>query len=157
MSRARAALVAVLRTRPVTAFLRRWIDTLDRLARRATGGRFSFSRLFFPELVLYSRGARSGLWREHTLLYVEHEGVHHIVGTNFGGDTHPGWTFNLLANPAARTEVAGEHHEVTAEQLTPDEMAELWPRFDEVYPGYAGYREAVGDRRAIRMFRLLPR
>lgn len=157
MAGPRSVLVATMQTRPVTWFMSRYIDAIDGGLRRVSGGRVSIARLLFPELVLHTVGAKSGKPRENTLLYAEHDGLWHVVGTNFGGDAHPGWTYNLLANPDARAEVGGRSVDVRAEQLSPDEMAVLWPRFDAVYPGYAGYRETVGDRRAIRMFRLVPR
>lgn len=147
----------LLRTAPVTWFTSRYMDPIDRFLRRASGGRLSMARLFYPELVLFSLGARSGVWRENTLLHVRDDDARYIVGTNFGGDSHPGWTANLLANPEARAVVDGVERDVTAERLTPDEMAALWPRFDAVYPGYADYRARIGDSREIRMFRLTDR
>ncbi len=148
----------ILQLPPVTRFMSRYIDRIDGFLRRLTRGRVSsVSGWFFPELVLLSLGAKSGAWREHTLFFTrDAQGAIHIVGTNFGGDSHPAWTHNLLANPVARVVLDGQELSVTATRLSPEEMAPLWPRFDALYPGYAGYRERIGDSREIRMFRLDP-
>lgn len=136
----------------------RHLDRLDGAARKLSRGRLSsISGWFLPELVLHSLGAKSGQWRENTLLYVRDEaGIPHVVGTNFGGDNHPGWTHNLLANPQARIVLDKLEQDVTAVQLTPGQMDQMWPTFDAVYSGYVKYRERIGDSRQIRMFRLDP-
>lgn len=156
MSRVKQFVSKVMRTPAVTKFNSRYIDRIDGVVRKLTGGRVSsVSGWFYDELVLHSLGAKSGQWRENTLLYAtDDSGTPYVVGTNFGGDSHPAWTFNLLANPGARIGVNGSERRVTAVRLTPEEMAPMWPRFDAVYPGYADYRQRIGDSREIRMFRL---
>ena len=112
----------------------------------------------FPTLVLRSTGAKSGLEREHTLVFIRDEDDRPVlVGTNFGGENHPAWTYNLLANPDATIEVDGRTEQVRAVPLSAEAQEPLWPRFDAVYPGYESYRERIGDTREIRMFRLEPR
>lgn len=156
--RVRRAVLDVVRRPAVTRVLSHVLPGLDKAVRRVTGGRVtSAAQAFLPTLVLRSTGARSGLEREHTLVYVRDADGHLLlVGTNFGGDTHPAWTFNLLAHPDATVEVDGRVERVTAERVTADEMPALWPRFDRVYAGFASYRERIGDTREIRMFRLRP-
>jgi deazaflavin-dependent oxidoreductase (nitroreductase family) len=157
--RVQRAVLEVVRRPAVTRLMSRFLPGLDRAVRRLTRGRItSTAQAFMPTLVLRSVGARSGLEREHTLVYARDDaGVPLLVGTNFGGDTHPAWTFNLLAYPAATIELDGRTERVTAMQVPADEMPALWPRFDAVYPGFASYRERIGDTREIRMFRLVPR
>ena len=134
-------------------------ENLNLLPSRAEARFYRACRSLPPGIVvLHSLGAKSGQWRENTLLYATGpNGRWHIVGTNFGGDSHPGWTYNLLANPEARVVIDGEEVPVTAVRLEPDEMALMWPRFDAVYPGYADYRKRIADSREIGMFRLEPR
>lgn len=150
--------VKTLAQKPVmTKFLSRYLDPIDQATRRLTGGRVTASGWLLPELALHSLGAKSGQWRENILLYVRDEqGNPVVVGTNFGGDSHPGWTYNLLANPSARIVLDRQEQSVAAQRLTAEEMASMWPRFDAVYSGYIGYRERIGDSREIRMFRLAP-
>ncbi len=159
MSRASSIVSRIAQTPAVTKFMSNHVDTIDGTVRKLTGGRISsITGWFFPELVLRSVGAKSGQARENTLLFArDAEGTPHIVGTNFGGDSHPAWTFNLVTHPGVRIVIDQVEHDVTAVQLSPDEMAEMWPRFDDVYSGYASYREQVGESRQLRMFRLDPR
>lgn len=156
MSSAAKMFTQLMRQPFMVRFNSRFADPIDGFVRRVTGGRvLSLAGWAYDEMVLHSLGAKSGQWRENTLLYAtDEDGTLHVVGTNFGGDTHPGWTWNLLANPAARVTVDGVDRDVEAEQLTADEMEAMWSRFDRVYPGYADYRAKVGDSRPIRMFRL---
>lgn len=156
--RFRAAVKEFIRRPRVTRFFSHALPPIDKAVRRLTGGRVtSVGDWLFPTLVLRSTGAKSGLPREHTLVYIEDdEGRPVLVGTNFGGENHPAWTYNLLANPGATVEIRDRTHHVTAVPLGPDEQAAHWPRFDAVYPGYASYRERIGDTREIRMFRLDP-
>lgn len=158
MERLRRAVLGFVRRPAVTRLLSWVLPGLDKVARRVTGGRLtSVAQWLLPTLVLYSTGARSGRPREHTLLYVRDEqGRPMLVGTNFGGENHPAWTYNLLANPQARIEIDGHVREVIATRLSAEEMSRQWPRFDAVYAGFASYRERIGDQRDIRMFRLDP-
>ncbi len=61
-----------------------------------------------------------------------------VVGTNFGGDDHPHWANNLLANPRARWAIEGEVA-VQARKVTEDEFAHLWPQFIAMWPAYEEY------------------
>ena len=155
-SKVQAAVSSLMRRPAITRVNSRYINRIDGFVRRVTRGRVSsVSGWFYDECVLHSLGAKSGQWRENTLLYATDDaGVPYVVGTNFGGDSHPAWTHNLLANPGARLVVKGQERPVTAVRLTPEEMAPMWPRFDAVYPGYADYRQRIGDSRQVRMFRL---
>jgi deazaflavin-dependent oxidoreductase (nitroreductase family) len=156
--RFRRAVLDVVRRPRVTRFMSRVLPGMDATVRRVTRGRVtSVAQWFMPSLVLRSTGAKSGLPREHTLVYVTDGDAHVLVGTNFGGTNHPAWTYNLLAHPDAAIEVDGRTIEVTAEPVPPAEQARLWPAFDAVYAGYASYRERIGDQREIRMFRLRAR
>ncbi len=150
------AVKAMAQKPAMTKFLSRWLDPIDQATRKLTGGRVTASGWLLPELALHSLGAKSGQWRENVLLYVrDDDGNPVVVGTNFGGDQHPGWTWNLLANPSARIVLDRQERSVIAEQMTEQDMDTMWPRFDAVYSGYAGYRERIGDSREIRMFRLV--
>lgn len=159
MERVRSFILEIARKPAVTRVMSRMLPTLDQLVQRLTRGKVtSVAGWLVPSLVLLSTGAKSGERREHTLMYVrDDDGAVVVVGTNFGGDNHPAWTYNLLAHPDATTRIDGRVEHVTAVPLTPAEQATRWPRFDGIYRGYASYRERIGDTREIRMFRLEPR
>lgn len=157
--RFRRVVLEVVRKPLVTRVMSRVLPGVDKVTRKVSGGRVtSAAQMFLPTLVLRSKGAKSGQEREHTLVFVrDGEGRPLLVGTNFGGENNPAWTYNLLAHPDATIEVDGRSQEVTAVTVPGNEQAALWPRFDAVYAGFKSYRERIGDSREIRMFRLDPR
>ena len=108
-----------------------------------------------PTLIMVSTGAKSGQPRTSPLLYLRAGVDMLVVGTNFGQPRHPGWTANLLAHPRATVTIGGIEIEVTAALLDDVERALEFPRFVNLYPGYANYLER---RRGLepRMFRLRP-
>lgn len=124
-----------------------WLMRLSRgLESRAYG---------IPGLVLTTTGARTGRRRRSSLLYVRDGNDFAVVGSNFGQPRHPGWSTNLLAQPQASIDVGPEQLTVTAELADDDTRARLWPRFLEMYPGYAAY-ETRSAPRVPRMFLLHP-
>lgn len=128
---------------------------LDRLSQRLSGGRFLISSVFVPAIVLSTTGAKSGLPRTSPLAAMPDGDGFIVVGSNWGGATHPSWTANLLAHPDAEVGFRGRTIPVTAHLLTAVEKAAVWPRLLEVWPTYDTYVERSG--RELRVFRLAPR
>ena len=129
------------------------VPPTDRLLHKLTGGRVIVSRLLVPSMVLTTTGRRSGLPRESPLACVpDGPGRWYVVGSNFGRESHPAWTGNLIAQPEAT--VSFEHQEtaVRARLLTDDEKAEVWPKLVAVWPAYDDY--VVSSGRNIRVFEL---
>lgn len=126
---------------------------LERGIARVTRGRVQMSGLLVPSLVLHTVGARSGLERDTTLMYVPDGRDILVTGSNFARESHPAWTVNLLAHPRAAVSVHGRREPVTA-LLVPDEERErTWAFIEEQWPGYRGYERAAG--RTLRIFRLV--
>lgn len=90
-------------------------------------------------LILTTRGRRSGLPRTVLLQYFPDGPDLIVVAANSGLPTHPGWYFNLKADPQAQVEVDGETKQVRAEELTPQQAAAFWPRILQTAPDYARY------------------
>jgi deazaflavin-dependent oxidoreductase (nitroreductase family) len=132
----------------------RVLPPLDRLVSKATGGRKSFSDAAAPTLFLIHTGRKSGEERRTPLVYVETEGGHAVVGTNFGKPDHPQWALNLLAKAEGRILLHGREWDVRARKVTEDERVALWPRFVDAYPGYADYAKRL--HREAHMFVLEP-
>ena len=99
-----------------------------------------------PTLLLTTMGRKSGQPRSAPLLYLRYGDDWAVVGTNFGGTSHPAWYFNLKANPQAELLVEGEQVTVSARDALQDERADLWSRAVQLYPGYETYKSRVGDR-----------
>jgi deazaflavin-dependent oxidoreductase (nitroreductase family) len=128
---------------------------LDRLAHRLSGGRFTFSDVTAPSLLLTTTGARSGEPRVVPLACVpEPGGTWLVVGSNFGRERHPAWTGNLLASPLAQVAFRGRTQPVTATLLEGPARAAAWQDLMSLLPVFDGY-EAVSGRH-LRVFRLTP-
>jgi deazaflavin-dependent oxidoreductase (nitroreductase family) len=148
------AMRRVGRTRWFAAVGSRLAPPLDRLLHRVSGGRLHVAESFLPTLLLTTTGRRSGEPRAKPLAYVRDGSAFVVVGTNWGDTSHPAWTHNLRAEPHAVVEARGERYDVIARELDADAAARLWPRFLEMWPAYATYRERTS--RAPRMFALHP-
>lgn len=143
------------RTRAWAAFYRRYGPKADPWLFRKTHGQAPLW-IGFPELLLATTGAKSGLPRVMPLIYVRDGEDFVVVGTNFGQRRHPDWTANLLSHADASIEVGPEQLPVTGELVDQATWERLWPRFVAIYPGYAGYLTRCAPRKP-RMFRLSPR
>jgi deazaflavin-dependent oxidoreductase (nitroreductase family) len=133
------------------------IPALDRAVHRITRGRVLLSAQLLPGLVLTSTGAKSGLPRRTPLacMPVDDGRTWILIGSNFGRDSHPAWTANLLAHPEATVSWKGQDIDVTAVLLTGEERAAVWKAALAFWPPYAAYQARV--EREIRLFRITRR
>jgi deazaflavin-dependent oxidoreductase (nitroreductase family) len=131
------------------------VPPVDKVLHRLTRGRVLLSRGLLPSLVLTTTGRRSGEPRPSPLMCVpEPEGTFLVVGSNFGRDTHPAWTGNLLAQPEASISYGRRDIPVTAELLEGEARTEAWARALTVWPTFDAYQGRVD--RELRVFRLHP-
>lgn len=128
---------------------------VDKVAHKLTKGRFTFSSMMVPSLMLTTTGAKSGLPRTVPLACLPEGAGFYLVGSNFGQGHHPAWSANLLANPEASVVHRGRTIPVVARLLDADEKAAVWPRLLAIWPSYDAYVERSG--RDIRVFHLTPR
>lgn len=128
---------------------------IDRFLHRWAGGRITLVGLAgLPSLRLTTIGRRTGLARSTNLLYVPYQDGFVLVGSGWGRPEHPEWTANLLADPAATVNLRGRTIAVKARRLDGDELARVWQRCEQVWPGYRMERELAG--REFRVFLLEP-
>jgi deazaflavin-dependent oxidoreductase (nitroreductase family) len=118
-------------------------------------GRGTAVGLLLPALVLHTSGARTGLPRRTELMCVPDRGTWLVTGSNYARPDHPGWTWNLLAEPNAEIEYRGRHIDITATLVEDDEREQLWATLERQWPGYRRYEAASG--RTLRIFRLTQR
>ena len=123
-------------TNPVSTWLIRTICApLDPLIMRATNGRFStMGPSADAMLTVTMTGRRSGKQRSVHLTSVEHEGDRLIVASAMGQSKHPGWRYNLEANPEIEVQMTGERFQARAEVLSDSEKGRLWDRICETIP-----------------------
>jgi deazaflavin-dependent oxidoreductase (nitroreductase family) len=96
-----------------------------------------------PILILYTTGRRTGSLRRNPLLYFEHAGVRHVIGSHGGADADPQWYLNLRAEPRVHVRVGSGVYAATARTLAPEERAEMWPALVAAYPMFAEYQAAT--------------
>lgn len=140
-----------------TAWFRKLLSrVLTPLDMRLRNTRFAPSNfgVDFPLCYLTSSGRRSGKPRTVPLLYVRTDDGPAVVATNFGTEHHPGWSYNLDADPAAVLEIDEKSVDVMAHRLSRADSESLWPAFDQVWPGYEVYRTIAP--RDIKMYVLKP-
>ena len=131
---------------------------LDDAVARLSRGRRSAPGLVagLEVLDVTTTGRRSGQRRTSHLIAAPYDGTLALLGTNFGQAATPAWALNLEADPRATLTYRGVTREVVARAATPVEAEEVFALAARFYPGYARYRQRVGERRRIRVFVLQP-
>jgi deazaflavin-dependent oxidoreductase (nitroreductase family) len=128
------------------------LPPLDKAMTKVTGGRL-IALGIVPALMLTTTGKKSGLPRNQPLAYIPDGDNMVLIGSNWGGKKHPGWSYNLIANPKATARVKGRTHPVTARLLKGAEREEKWQKALAVWPAYATYEKRCAPRE-IRLFLL---
>ena len=118
---------------------------LYRLLRGRLVGRISQG--FMPVLLLTPVGRSSGRRRTRPVGYVRDGDALLVVASSGALTSHPGWYFNLRANPAAQVELGSERMNVTATILLNDERERAWRVVTMKYPFFHVYKRSV--RRVI--------
>lgn len=112
-----------------------------------------------PLLRLETVGARTGKSRSCVLGWFpddERRDARIVVASNAGSARHPGWAYNLAANPdKARVDLGDEDMQVDVELLSGVERAAMWGQVVEMAPGYGRYEEKTD--REMPLFRLIDR
>jgi len=113
---------------------------------RATAGKVGHSAGKITNLLLTTRGRKSGAERTVALAYLADGEDFVVVASNGGADRDPQWWLNLRTDPQATVEVGDRKVQVAAREASSDEHARLWPALKAVNPFYANY-EQITDRR----------
>jgi deazaflavin-dependent oxidoreductase (nitroreductase family) len=145
-------LVQKIGRQPWFGKLRTVILPVDKAISKLTGGRVVAAGLL-PALTLTTVGRKTGQERSQPLAYVPDGDDIILVASNWGQPNHPGWSANLIANPAARVRLKGKEMAVTAQLTHGAERERCWALALQMWPGYATYQKTAGDRK-IRVFRL---
>jgi deazaflavin-dependent oxidoreductase (nitroreductase family) len=92
-------------------------------------------------ILIHHVGARSGTERVTPLgCSVQGEGRFAIVASNGGSPAHPGWYYNLKANPRIKVEVGSQTFTALAQELDGAARAVLWPKLVAEYPTVGEYQ-----------------
>lgn len=151
----RCVIAPFTRTRAFRWAAPRLLPGLEKAVKNASGGRIQVSGLLVHSLTLHSTGAKSGQQRDTDLMYTpDGHGNAIVAGTSFARERHPGWTYNLLADPDVTITVRGRTLAVHATVIGKDERDHVWSLIEAQWPGYRGYERDSG--RTVRLFRLHP-
>ena len=124
------------------AFL--WVHvTLYRLTNGHIGGKFIAGS---PILLLTTTGRRTGKRRTRPLAYIRDPDRFVLCASNGGSPHHPAWYHNLRTTSQAEIQVGPEQLAVSAKTADPTERSQLFPRFVQMYKGYAGYEQRPAAR-----------
>jgi len=130
---------------------------IDRPIYRATLGRHTLASLLsgIPVVMITTTGARSGQPRTVPVLGLPTADGFAVIASNFGQQRHPGWYFNLRANPEGSFAVGGTSHRFRAVEVEGDRRREIWALGLRVYPGWSQYERRASNRQ-IAVFVLEP-
>ena len=111
-------------------------------------GRTSLTTLLtgLPVVILTTRGRRSGQPRRHTLVGIPDEGKIILIASNFGRPAHPGWYYNLRADPRAQLSLDGHTYRCLARLASGVEREEYLHRAEGIYPGFRAYQQRAAPR-----------
>lgn len=123
-------------TRAMARLYGRIQQPTDTFVYRLSRGRTTLSSwLAGVELVmLTTTGARTGLPRTLPVLGMRDGDAIVVIASNFGRRHHPGWYYNLRAQPQALVVVAGVRRTVEARELAGIERERRFRRAVEIYP-----------------------
>jgi len=135
--------------------LMRTVSALNTCIYQVSGGRW-LGRFpsGAPVCLLTTQGRKSGQRRTVPLLYLADGDDLVLVASQGGAPQHPGWYFNLVANPTAEVQVGRRRFPVVARTVSSEEKAALWPRLVAIYPPYDDYQRRT--TRSIPVMRLSP-
>ena len=140
-------------TRAFAWIIRHVASPLDPWVFKATNGRFtSMGPPSMPMLTLTATGRSSGRPRSVHLACLEREGDYLIVASAMGQERHPGWRYNLEANPEVEVQVRGARFPARARVLSDPEKHEIWDDVLQAIPQMNAYEKRTS--RNIRVFRL---
>jgi deazaflavin-dependent oxidoreductase (nitroreductase family) len=153
LSMKEALLVRITTGKLFTWILARLASRVDPVLFKATNGRLTmFGPTAFPMVTITMVGRKSGKERSVHLAAVEDGGDQLIVASSMGRENHPGWRYNLEANPLVDVQSEGETYKARAEVLCDEDKDKVWGKIRESIPQMRVY-ETRTDRN-IRVFRL---
>lgn len=126
---------------------------LDPVIFRLTNGRFTSTGIpTLPMLTLTTVGRKSGQRRDVQLAFEPSGDDYLVVASAMGQEKHPGWKYNLDANPEVSVRVRGATFDARASLLSDDEKARVWPAIKRAIPQMNVYERRT--ERNICVYRL---
>lgn len=131
-----------------------WFTKAHIAVYQKTDGKLGGNLFGNPILLLHSVGRKSGKAYISPLTYVQEGSDYVIIGSNGGQDRHPGWYYNLQAQPETAVQVNGELVPVLAHLAEGNKREMLWQKICSKHPQYPKYQAKTA--RPIPLFVLTP-
>lgn len=94
-----------------------------------------------PTLIVTTTGRKTGEERKSPLIYQIVDGNAVIVASKSGAPSHPGWYFNLQADPEVGVQVKADKYTARARTAEGEERTKLWDALAKVWPLYNEYQK----------------
>ncbi len=130
---------------PVTWFTLNVIAPIDRYLMLLTKGRFCLTGRTI--ILVNTVGAKSGKARPVTLPCLMKDDVIVLIASAGGRPKHPGWYYNLRANPIVTVSGNIEHKKYEASEAKGKEYEEFWQWTLEQWGGFASYQQRAWPRK----------
>lgn len=121
---------------------------IDRILLAVSRGRISVPKLFagLPVVRLTTIGAKTGKQRTVPVLGLQDGEKWIVVASNWGGDNHPSWYYNLQSNPDVKLTINDQTSQYVARDATEDEWGTYWKQATDLYVGFEPYQNRTNDR-----------
>jgi deazaflavin-dependent oxidoreductase (nitroreductase family) len=121
---------------------------LDKPIYKATRGRRTLGNLLtgLPVAMVTTTGRKSGKKRTVPVLGLPTSEGLAVISSSFGQERHPGWYYNLRANPDGEVAVNGESRSFHAVEAQGEQRERIWQQALETYPGFATYEKRAAHR-----------
>ncbi|MFD1146217.1 nitroreductase family deazaflavin-dependent oxidoreductase [Saccharothrix hoggarensis] len=107
----------------------------------SSDGRDGHMEAGVPNLVLTTRGRKSGKLRRTAMFYTKDGDRYVIVASHMsGGPKHPDWYLNLVANPEVHVQAGSEKFTARARTAGAEEKPRLWALMTRLWPAYDTYQ-----------------
>jgi deazaflavin-dependent oxidoreductase (nitroreductase family) len=140
-------------TKPGEAVLRK-IAPIEARLMQATRRRIRIN-IATPVVILTSTGARSGERQDTPLTYLTDGGDVILIASNYGGERHPAWYYNLRAHPECELHIGPHGGRFMAREVDGADRQRLYGLAEKLARTYAHHAHAAGDR-TIPVLRLTP-
>jgi deazaflavin-dependent oxidoreductase (nitroreductase family) len=133
--------------RPISWLMARVLHHADAFLLRLSGGKLTFAQISgLPIIELTATGAKTGKQRTLPLTGLPDGEKYALIASNFGQDHHPGWYFNLKANPECIVTKDSHSGMYIAHEADARENKYYYDMAVSYYIGYAAYKQWAGER-----------
>jgi deazaflavin-dependent oxidoreductase (nitroreductase family) len=137
-----------LMLQPVSAFMARVLHRADTFLLRLSHSKLTFAQFSgLPIIELTTTGAKTGRQRSLPLAGLPDGDKYILIASNFGQAHHPGWYYNLKANPECMVKKNGQADTYIAREADEQENECYFDLAVSYYIGYAAYKQRAEHRK----------